>query len=255
MISTLRSGVCTAILLVSAMCLSVSSSAEDRKPGAVLVELFTSEGCSSCPPADALLRKIDQKQTESGQLIVAISEHVDYWNQLGWTDPFSSHDYSERQSQYAEKFHLDSVYTPQMVINGERQVNGSLPSAVLQAIRATDHGNPVVLQISSAQWSEKGLDVAFSASGNLPSSGVDIFAVIADDTDTSSVSRGENSGRTLTHVSVARSLVRITSLRQPGEQKARVPLSNRIPRTKMHLILFAQARGLGPIMGVAIQSI
>lgn len=235
--------------------MAFSATGDGQKPGTVLVELFTSEGCSSCPPADALLRQLDRRQIESGQFVVAISEHVDYWNQLGWADPFSDRSYSERQNQYGERFHLDSVYTPQMVINGERQVNGSLRSAVLQAIRDTDHGNSVNLQISSAQWSGNELDLAFTVSGALPSSGVDIFAVIADDADSSSVSRGENSGHTLSHVSVARNLVRITSLRQPGMQKGRIPLSTHVPRTKMHLILFAQTRGLGPVIGIATQPI
>jgi len=92
---------------------------------AVLVELFTSEGCSSCPPADALLRAIDGKRTEAGQLVVGISEHVTYWNRLGWADPFSSDVYTARQDGYRSHFRLDSAYTPQVVVNGEREVLGS----------------------------------------------------------------------------------------------------------------------------------
>ena len=79
---------------------------------AVLVELFTSEGCSSCPPADALLQQVNGKYSDAGQLIVGVSEHVTYWNSLGWSDPFSSPIYTERQEAYGQRFHLDSVYTP-----------------------------------------------------------------------------------------------------------------------------------------------
>jgi hypothetical protein len=123
-----RATAITAIFVASALCALLAqatgvrkSPGTDAEPGAVLVELFTSEGCADYPPADALLRQIEGKQTESGQLIVGISEHVTYWNQLGWSDPFSSDTYTERQTAYGQRIHLDSVYTPQMVINGEEQ--------------------------------------------------------------------------------------------------------------------------------------
>lgn len=91
-----------------------NSTPQPPQPRAVLVELFTSEGCSSGPWADALLRKIEGKHTDSGQLIVGISEHVTYWNQLGWSDPLSDQAYTERQNAYGTRFRLDSVFTPQM---------------------------------------------------------------------------------------------------------------------------------------------
>src|ERR1700679_865059 len=86
---------------------------------AVLLELFTSEGCSSCPPADDLLRKIDGKRTNEGALLVGVSEHVNYWDHGGWKDPFDSSTITDRQNDYGQRFHIDSVYTPQIVVNGE----------------------------------------------------------------------------------------------------------------------------------------
>jgi len=103
-------------------------------PSAVLIELFTSEGCSDCPPADDLLRQVSGRQTEDGQLIVGISEHVTYRNSLGWRDPFSDDQYTDRQNAYGAHFGLDSVYTPQMVVNGREQFVGSDRRALVAAL-------------------------------------------------------------------------------------------------------------------------
>jgi hypothetical protein len=116
---------------------------------------FHLRGLSSCPPADALLRKLDGLRTEAtpddaGQLIVGISEHVTYWNQLGWSDPFSRQAYTDRQTAYGQRFHLESVYTPQVVVNGEREASGSDGVAILKAVRNHSGSSPITLHIDSA---------------------------------------------------------------------------------------------------------
>jgi len=150
----------------------------------VLVELFTSEGCSSCPPADALLRQVNGTQTNAGQLIVGISEHVTYWNSLGWSDPFSSSLYTERQNAYGARFHLDGVYTPQMVINGTEQIVGSDRAAFARAIQEEEKQLPrISLRILSMNMVGSSLTVTFFTSGEVPAQGADLIAVLADDSD------------------------------------------------------------------------
>jgi hypothetical protein len=239
------------ILAASTILASTPLFSQAAKPAIVLVELFTSEGCSSCPPADALLRQIDHTQTSSGQLIVGISEHVTYWNSLGWQDPFSSSIYTDRQNNYGQRFNLDSVYTPQMIVNGSDQFVGSDKAGLLRAIQrqSADH-QPVTLNISSVNRSGSNLAVTFSASGAIPTNGTDIIVVIADDTDQSNVQRGENSGRTLIHVAVARSLTRVATLKSAEEKTISVALPASFqPNQPHHLILFAQSPGYGRVLG------
>ncbi len=225
--------------------------ASDKNAPAVLVELFTSEGCSSCPPADALLRQIDGTRTAAGQLIVGVSEHVTYWNGLGWSDPYSSTIYTVRQNAYGSRFRLDSVYTPQMVINGAQQIVGSDRDGLERAIEHESGRPRMPLHILSATVVGGVLNLTFTADGTSSPQGADITAVLADDLDRSSVLHGENSGRTLTHVAVARSLARIATVHGPTEKTVQVPLPASFGSGKggHHLILFAQAANLGPVLG------
>ncbi len=229
----------------------------------VLVELFTSEGCSSCPPADALLRQIDGKRIETGQRIIALSEHVTYWNRLGWADPFSFDALTQRQNDYGESFHLDDVYTPQIVVNGDRQMSGNDGRAVQQAVQAQHGGLPVKVEILAIEAPDKaiqsrGVHVRYSVSGSLPQQGLDLYAALADDQDTTQVRRGENAGRTLMHVSVVRSLVRAERVKAPKQGAVLLPLPEPAGAEYAggrHVVVFVQLPGPGKVMSVALRPV
>jgi hypothetical protein len=225
-----------------------------EEPAAVaVVELFTSEGCSSCPPADALLREINLKQTSAGQLIIGISEHVTYWNDLGWKDPFSSPVFTERQSIYATRLSPEGSYTPQMVLNGREQFVGSDVGALESALRDDARHDHLGMEILSSAPSSAGLDVKFSLTGNLRRP-LDIVAVLTDDADRSNVQRGENSGRALQHVSVARLLTRVTTVKGAGEESVHMAFPGGFQLgggSRHHLILFAQEQHQGAIVAAA----
>src|SRR5579862_5335543 len=121
-----------AVLLVAVQLSAADSVQSTRTP--VLVELFTSEGCSSCPPADALLIKLNELQPIPGVMLIALEEHVDYWDRQGWRDPFSSAEFTERQRRYAEWQHVDSPYTPEMLVDGQSEFMGSDSRKVLSEL-------------------------------------------------------------------------------------------------------------------------
>jgi hypothetical protein len=236
---------------------SQQTSQQDKAPAsshhALLVELFTSEGCSSCPPADDLLRKIDGKHTKDGTLIVGVSEHVSYWDHGGWKDPFDSDVITARQNQYGERFRIDSVYTPQMVVNGKVQFVGSDGNALLQAIGDAQAEQAATMKIVSAKVEGGVVVTVVSVAGELPKHGADLFAVVAQDETTRDVTAGENKGRTLVNAAVARTYEKAARVRDAGETTIRIPLPGDLkttPESRRHLIVWAQEPDLGPVLAV-----
>src|SRR5437016_3184651 len=176
----------------------------------VLAELFTSEGCSSCPPADALLIRLDRLQPVPGAHVIVLSEHVDYWDQLGWRDPFSSPQFSKRQADYARILGSD-VYTPQLVIDGRVQLNGSDAGSIRAAITRAAAKPKLLVHI--VQATREGAEAVIHLSVPvLPSGKSGVWVAVADESDQSSVSKGENSGRNLEHVAVVRNLTQVGSV-------------------------------------------
>jgi len=227
-----------------------------RDGGAVLVELFTSEGCSDCPPADKLLAEIDGKLTHGNELIVGISEHVTYWNQLGWEDPFSRQSFTDRQNAYGERFQLQSVYTPQMVVNGETQFVGNDAFGLRKILDAKRAASPVTMRIVSVTAKGKSWEVAFAVGGEIPAHGADIYAVIADDMRSSHVPSGENAGRVLTHMAVGRDIALVATVKRQGTVTVTVPSPGAGKDSgPSHLVLFAQTAGLGRVLAVSTQAL
>jgi hypothetical protein len=222
----------------------------------VLVELFTSEGCSSCPPADALLAQLDRDQPVPSADIIVLGEHVDYWDYLGWHDRFSSPDLTQRQKDYRAFFHLDDVYTPQMIVNGSAEFNGTdragITSAIEQAAAQT-----VPIQIRSVEVHPD--RVAFSLM-NGPAARpeyVRIYAALVDPAETTEVRAGENNGRTLHHAGVVRAFTQVgeswhmKSLGLHPDQPFSIQIHGPANVNGMHLVVFAQTKPLGPVLGAA----
>jgi hypothetical protein len=230
-----------------------TSDETDRAP--VLVELFTSEGCSDCPPADALLEKLDRLQPVRGAAVVVLSEHVDYWNDIGWRDPYSSHEYSVRQSAFAGHFGLNSVYTPQMIVDGRIELVGSDEHAAIQAIANAAKAEKIPVSLTSILLEGNKTLTLHLKTGRLPSSteaeSANVLVAALDDSDESHVSRGENAGRTLRHVAVVRTLVRVGTVDKAAEfsDEVRINVAGGNLR-KMRLVAFVQDEKAGRIWGV-----
>jgi hypothetical protein len=227
-------------------------------PAPVLLELFTSEGCSSCPPADELLRKVNGRQTAQGQLIIGLSEHVTYWNGLGWKDPYASAASTDRQNSYGARFHLDSVYTPQMVVNGREQFVGGDTRALQSAFAAEAQRSQAAqrsqldLRILSAKLTDKDITFTYAAAALPAHTRLQLLAILTDDSDRSNVLHGENSGRLLAHTAVARSLAPLGPLQPTTQRSITLPLPPSFvaaPGAAHHLVLFAQEADAGPILG------
>jgi hypothetical protein len=219
---------------------------------AVLVELFTSEGCSDCPPADAVLQKMNGNRTAAGTVIIGLSEHVTYWNHDGWVDPFSDEVYTERQKVYGDRFQLADVYTPMAVVMGEKVVNGSDGYHIVQAVDAAK-STAVTMHIASVNVVGKKAEVVFSVEGVLPKKGAEIYAVMTDDLDTDHVASGENGGRTLTHVAVARSLEKVATVKDGAVHTVQVKMPS--SAGAHHVVLIAQEEGVGKVLAVETKGI
>jgi hypothetical protein len=229
-------------------------------PTPILVELFTAEGCSSCPPADALLQRLVDAQPAGGAQIIALGEHVDYWDHQGWKDRFASPALTERQRVYASHFRTESIYTPQMVVDGRAEFVGSDATAARRAIeraQATTHG---VVRIAAES---SGTDAARSAVHlvvnvtDLPDVArgdrADILVAVTEDQLRSDVKRGENHGRVLAHAAVVRQLTTVAEANGPSASaRFDVTMAPEWRREHLKIVAFVQERRGRAILAAAV---
>ena len=234
-------------------CISLAQSPAPESKTPVVVELFTSEGCSSCPPADALLARMDKEQPVSNADIIVLEEHVDYWENGGWHDRFSSSQYTDRQKLYAPRLKFDEVYTPQMVVDGTTQFVGNDAPRALTAVTAAAGTPKIALVLSSPVIDGRRLGCSVSASSTSPLPKADLYAALIDPSATTKVQGGENKGHQLDHVGVVRSLKKIGKLQDLGNGPLKFNLNAPSDSTpaNMRVVVFAQGSDLGPIKGAA----
>src|ERR1700730_6368905 len=241
---------------------STDGSLPNRTPSPVLVELFTSEGCSSCPPADELLTRLEQTQPVAGAEVIALSEHVDYWNHLGWTDPYSSAEFSKRQKDYASAFQTDEVYTPQMVVDGGVQFVGSNSNRAREAVdvAARDSKAVVTVSLASEDRAAGSITLAVRVDG-LPErwkGSARVLLAITESGLRSNVASGENAGRHLTHSAVVRRLSLLGDINSgEGRVFAAQPVE-RIEKTwkrdSLRAVVFVQDRSSLRVLGASAAS-
>ncbi len=215
-------------------------------PHPVVVELFTSQGCSSCPPADALLGELADQPG-----VIALAHHVDYWDYIGWKDPFARPEATKRQRRYAEKLGVRFIYTPQMIIDGQVDVVGSRRTQVIGGV-------------VSAQTAGKSLDIKIDHSadkatvlipaGEKPSEAATVWMAVFDDEHRTDVRRGENSGRELVDANVVREFVKIGTWKGDAMELS-IDLASAIAEGRGGCAIIVQEGGVGRVLGAALMEL
>ncbi|MDB5141403.1 MAG: hypothetical protein JWQ66_116 [Mucilaginibacter sp.] len=218
---------------------------ETAGKGFAVVELFTSEGCSSCPPADALVARVQKESNDKPVYILAF--HVDYWNRLGWKDVFSSAEYSERQNQYARWLKLSSVYTPQIVVNGRTEFVGSEEGNLRNAIK-TSLQKPAKAELTINDIKVQNDKATLKYHTEDATNNDVLLIALIEKNATTKVQRGENGGRTLAHVQIVSQLKSVT-LKNGNDGTENIALPHGFDPQKYELIAFVQNTSNGEITG------
>lgn len=214
----------------------------------VLVELFTSEGCSSCPPVDKLAAQLQSQQPVANAQVVLLSFHVDYWDELGWHDKFSSHEYTERQQEYSRVFGEDQVYTPEVIVDGKEARAWVLQNEIRSAATQT---KPLTVQVTPKANGQVSVSVQGDAKANAR-----VLVAIAEDGLSTKVGGGENGGHVLEHSGVVRKLVSLGRVENGAFAKdVTVPQDAQWQAQKLMLVAFAQDEKSGRVLGVSAKAV
>lgn len=240
-----------------------ASVADENARTPVIVELFTSEGCSSCPPADAVLAQLEKTQPVKGAEVIVLSQHVDYWNRLGWADPFSSPAFSARQGEYARAFGKDGVYTPQMIIDGQTEFPGGNRNRASEAIAKAARSPKAAVRLAALAQSQEEkrlghLRLKINVE-RLPAvsdtDDAEVLLAITESNLSVNVERGENAGRRLSHAGVVRSLKVVGSIdgKANGAFSADtvVEFGKGMRRENLRAVVFVQERASRRVLGAA----
>jgi len=250
------------IAVISLLAAGTTGTAADKAAKQVVVaELFTSEGCSSCPPAEALLRHWSEEQPMEGVEIIALEEHVDYWNHLGWTDPFSSKQFSDRQEQYTSVFHNGGVYTPQLVIDGSAEIVGSRTQEAEEIIQRAASLPKASIELKETGARKNGHAAFQFSTASMPtalsSHKLELWVAVTERGLESDVRAGENSGRRLQHAALVRSLRKL----ETGDSAAQfqpqinVQLKGSWKQENLAVVVFLVDAASRRIVGVASQRV
>ena len=230
---------------------------QDVKPIAspfAVVELFTSEGCSSCPPAEKLLNEIHAQAKASKQRIFVLAFHVDYWDRLGWKDRFGDAKWTQRQYRYGQALRARNVYTPQMIVNGQAAFVGSKKTTANKAIRQALKQQPIIgiqLKVARFEQSENVISIRWKLD-DLPKN-CELVMVLVEDGLSTDVRKGENAGKKLQHNGIVRTLKKVAI--NTKQDKIQFPISHEVNRKNAHLIAFVQQIANMKIIGAHRQSI
>ena len=230
---------------------------KSRPATPVLIELFTSEGCSSCPPADIFLQKLDAQPLPGAQLIV-LSEHVTYWDHDGWKDPNSSAPLTDRQNSYEGALGEKTVFTPQVIVDGTQQMRLGNPQQIkdlLQKAAATPKVPIRIGEVTVDAGNPTTLRAHLETDANFEKHNADVYVAVALDHVESQVLRGENGGKHLVHVAVVQELTKVGKL-QKGKtftQDIQLKLKPGIDPKNVRLVALLQESGPGKVLGAAVR--
>jgi hypothetical protein len=222
-------------------------------PTPILVELFTSEGCSSCPPADALLQKLDAFQPVPGARLIVLSEHVDYWDQEGWKDQYSSHELTDRQKSYVSELGLSTAYTPQIILDGTAELHANDPQQLQSGFEKALKDAKIPTSLDSVNFDGSQVRGHLQVDAGSENHNADIYIAVALNHAETQVLRGENQGQRLTHVAVVQEMVKVGKVQKKGSfsQDFQVKLKPGTKPGEVRIIAFVQEPGSGKVVGAA----